>query len=147
MQMKQHNVMDRVKFSLRGLFIMAAMGLCLLTGNAASARQDDPSGRKCTATQMIGAGKASWYGPGFHGRKTANGEIFNMNAMTAAHKTLPLGTHIQVENEQTGEMLIVRINDRGPYIKGRVLDLSKHAAARLGLEEQGVGRVVMRRCL
>ena len=132
---------------MRDLFMMAALGLSLLTGNAAIAAQKDPDAKECKATQILGTGKASWYGPGFHGRKTANGEIFNMNAMTAAHKTLPMGTRLQVENAQTGETLIVRINDRGPYIKGRDLDLSKHAAARLGIEEQGVSRVVMRRCL
>lgn len=147
MQIKRTDKADRAKFRLRDLFLMAVLGFSFLTGNAAIARQDMPEARECTATQMIGTGKASWYGPGFHGRKTANGEIFNMNAMTAAHKTLPLGTRIQVENEQTGETLIVRINDRGPYIKGRVLDLSKHAATRLGLEKQGVGQVVIRRCL
>lgn len=83
-------------------------------------------------------GKASWYGPGFHGRKTANGEKFNMYAMTAAHKTLPLGTMIKVTNKDNGEELVVRVNDRGPYIKGRVLDLSRGAAAKLGFEDQGV---------
>jgi len=131
----------------RELVLMAALGVSLMAGSSAMAEQKDLVIKECKSTQVVGIGKASWYGPGFHGRKTANGEIFNMNDMTAAHKTLPLGTKIQVENEATGETLVVRINDRGPYIKGRVLDLSKHAAVRLGLEEQGVGRVVMRRCL
>ena len=136
-----------LKRRLRDFFLMAALGISMMTGSSAMAEQKDLTIKECKSTQIIGIGKASWYGPGFHGRKTANGEIFNMNDMTAAHKTLPLGTKLQVENEATGEMLVVRINDRGPYIKGRVLDLSKHAASRLGLEQQGVGRVVMRRCL
>lgn len=73
-------------------------------------------------------GMASWYGPGFHGRRTASGERFNQNAMTAAHKTLPLGSIVRVTNLETGESVIVRINDRGPYSGGRIIDLSKGAA-------------------
>ena len=77
-------------------------------------------------------GGASWYGPGFHGKKTASGERFNENAMTAAHKTLPLGTDVKVTNQRTGKSIKVTINDRGPFVKGRIIDLSKAAAARLG---------------
>ena len=133
-----------MRLILKQLPLLAALAL-IVAANPAPAAQNAPN--QCKATQMIGSGKASWYGPGFHGRKTANGEIFNMNAMTAAHKTLPLGTWLQVENKKNGESLIVRVNDRGPYIKGRVLDLSRQAAVRLGLEEQGVGEVTIRRCL
>ena len=74
-------------------------------------------------------GAASWYGPGFHGRRTASGEAFNANAMTAAHRSLPFGTRVRVVNERTGRSVVVRINDRGPYVRGRIIDLS-HAAAR-----------------
>lgn len=133
-----------MRLILKQLPLLAALAL-IIAANPAPAAQE--ASNQCKATQMIGSGKASWYGPGFHGRKTANGEIFNMNAMTAAHKTLPLGTWLQVENKKNGESLIVRVNDRGPYIKGRVLDLSRQAAVRLGLEEQGVGEVTIRRCL
>lgn len=73
-------------------------------------------------------GKASWYGPGFHGRLTASGERFNTNDYTAAHKTLPFGSKVVVENLSNGEWIEVRINDRGPFIKGRIIDLSKAAA-------------------
>jgi rare lipoprotein A len=73
-------------------------------------------------------GIASWYGPRFHGRRTANGEIYNMHAMTAAHKTLPFGTRVRVTSLVNGKEVIVRINDRGPFIKGRIIDLSKAAA-------------------
>src|SRR5215207_1067392 len=83
-------------------------------------------------------GVASWYGPGFHGKKTANGERFNTNDRTAAHKTLPFGTQLRVTNERTGKS-VVRINDRGPYAHGRVIDLSKAAAQAVGIE--GVGQV------
>jgi rare lipoprotein A len=86
-------------------------------------------------------GGASWYGPGFHGKKTASGERFNENAMTAAHKTLPLGTVVKVTNQRTGKSIKVTINDRGPFAKGRIIDLSKAAAARLGTKNAGVGKV------
>jgi rare lipoprotein A len=83
-------------------------------------------------------GFASWYGPYFHGRMTANGEIFNENEMTAAHKSLPFNTLLQVTNLSNGKTAIVRINDRGPYVGDRVLDLSKAAALEIGSESSGV---------
>jgi rare lipoprotein A len=86
-------------------------------------------------------GHASWYGPGFHGRKTANGERFDQNEMTAAHKTLPFGSLVRVIDEKTGKSLLVRINDRGPYVRGRLLDLSEAAARRLGIKGRGTGDV------
>lgn len=73
------------------------------------------------------AAVASWYGPGFHGRLTANGERYNMHALTAAHKTLPFGTEVKVTNVKNGKSVVVRINDRGPFTKGRTIDLSKAA--------------------
>ena len=90
-------------------------------------------------------GTASWYGPGFHNRLTANGERYNMNAMTAAHRTLPFGTMVLVKNTATGEVVTVRINDRGPYVKGRIIDLSRAAAQKLGIS--GVQRVALYRQL
>jgi rare lipoprotein A len=78
-------------------------------------------------------GVASWYGPGFHGRKTANGERFNTNELTAAHKTLPFNTLVKVTNITNGLTTIVRINDRGPFTKGRVIDLSKAAKEEIGM--------------
>ena len=92
-------------------------------------------------TKPIQSGAASWYGPGFHGKKTANGERFNTNDLTAAHKTLPFGTEVRVTNERTGKSVVVRINDRGPYAHGRVIDLSKAAAEAVGIE--GVGQVTL----
>lgn len=88
-------------------------------------------------------GVASWYGPGFHGRLTASGERFNTQALTAAHLHLPFGTMLRVRSEQTGREVIVRVNDRGPYTKGRVIDLSQAAARALGI--QGLGRVIIER--
>jgi rare lipoprotein A len=84
-------------------------------------------------------GAASWYGPGFHGRKTASGERFNTHAMTAAHKTLAFGTRVRVTNEKTGRAVVVRINDRGPYAHGRIIDLSQASARAIGIG--GVGKV------
>jgi len=88
-------------------------------------------------------GQASYYGKGFHGKKTASGETFSQTEMTAAHRQLPLGSKVLVENLETGEKIEVKINDRGPYAepKRRIIDLSKAAADSIGLVEQGVGPV------
>lgn len=94
--------------------------------------------------EQLEQGKCSWYGPGFHGRKTANGERFNQNALTAAHKTLPLGSMVEVTNVRNGRTVRVKINDRGPFIKGRIIDLSKAAAIALGTKEAGIGEVQIR---
>ncbi|WP_319004701.1 septal ring lytic transglycosylase RlpA family protein [Microbulbifer variabilis] len=86
-------------------------------------------------------GKASWYGTKFHGRRTANGEVYNMYAMSAAHKTLPLPSYAKVTNLDNGRSIIVRINDRGPFVQGRIIDLSYTAAQKLGYVNKGVARV------
>jgi rare lipoprotein A len=88
-------------------------------------------------------GKASWYGPGFHGERTASGERFDMNALTAAHRTLPFGTRVRVRNPQNGLEVVVRINDRGPHAKERIIDLSKAAGAALDLLQVGEAHVVL----
>src|SRR4051794_28630260 len=88
-------------------------------------------------------GLASWYGPGLHGRRTANGEQFNSHELTAAHRSLPFGSRIKVTNERTGHSVVVRINDRGPFTGGRIIDLSQAAARAVGLS--GVGRVSLTR--
>ena len=84
---------------------------------------------------------ASWYGPGFAGHPTSTGEIYNPEGLTAASRTLPLGSHVRVVNPDTGRSVVVRINDRGPYVHGRSLDLSHGAAEQIGLTGKGVGRV------
>lgn len=89
----------------------------------------------------IKGGMASWYGPGFHGRRTANGERFNQYALTAAHKSLPFGTKVKVTNLRNGRSVVVRINDRGPFVHGRVIDLSKGAAQVIGVHNSGVAKV------
>lgn len=93
------------------------------------------------AGSKASAGTASYYGKRFHGRTTANGERFNMNAMTAAHKSLPFGTKVKVTNRNNGKSVIVRINDRGPYHGNRVIDLSRGAAAKIGMLNSGTARV------
>ena len=89
-------------------------------------------------------GIASWYGPGFHGNLTANGEVYDMNGISAAHKTLPFGTIVRVIDRETGHSIVVRINDRGPFIEGRIIDLSKGAAEELGMVERGIIEVGLR---
>jgi rare lipoprotein A len=86
-------------------------------------------------------GIASWYGGRWHGRKTANGERYDQNSMTAAHKKLPFNTRVRVTNLRTGKSCIVRINNRGPYIRGRVIDLSVAAAKKIGSHSGGLSRV------
>ena len=85
--------------------------------------------------------KASWYGPGFHGRKTANGEVYDQNSFTAAHKSLKFGTLLKITNLKNNKSVVIRINDRGPYIHGRDLDLSKAAASELGMVRKGVAKL------
>jgi rare lipoprotein A len=86
-------------------------------------------------------GVASWYGPQFHGKKTSNGEIYNMNGMTAAHKILPMNTHILVKNLDCGKEIVLRVNDRGPFVRDRIIDLSFGAAKALGVDGPGTARV------
>ena len=86
-------------------------------------------------------GLASFYGVKFNGRRTASGEKYNQNALTAAHKTLPFGSKVQVINVRSGKSVVVRINDRGPFVKGRIIDLSKAAAKQIGLRGAGTLRV------
>jgi rare lipoprotein A len=89
----------------------------------------------------MGTMKASWYGPGFHGQKTANGEQYDQMSFTAAHKTLKFGTLLKITNLRNKKSVVVRINDRGPYIAGRDLDLSKAAALALGMVKRGVAKI------
>jgi rare lipoprotein A len=88
-------------------------------------------------------GVSSYYGKKFHGRKTANGEIFNMYKLTAAHRVLPLGTHVRVTNLSNGRWVEVKVNDRGPFIEGRILDLSFAAALEIEMVQAGTARVMI----
>jgi len=102
---------------------------------------DDPA--LVLEDRVIERGRASWYGDLFHGRRTASGEIFNMHELTAAHKTLPFGTRLRVRNLANGREVAVRINDRGPHVRGRIIDLSRAAAAQVGLLHAGTATVVL----
>ncbi|MGI6559469.1 MAG: septal ring lytic transglycosylase RlpA family protein [Limnochordia bacterium] len=88
-------------------------------------------------------GVASWYGGRFHGRRTASGEVFDQNGLSAAHRSWPFGLRVRVTNLQNGESVVVKINDRGPYVQGRAIDLSRAAARAIGLVERGIGLVKM----
>ncbi len=93
------------------------------------------------ASGFVHTGKASWYGKKFHGRKTSNGETYNMYAMTAAHKTLPMNTWVSVHNLENGKKIVVRINDRGPFVYGRIIDLTYTGASKIGIVGPGTAKV------
>jgi rare lipoprotein A len=99
--------------------------------------------RRSEATKpvRVWSGVASWYGPNFHGRLTANGESYDMYGLTAAHRTLPIGSLVRVVNPQTNARVVVRINDRGPFIKGREIDVSYEVARSLGFDRRGLARL------
>ena len=98
-----------------------------------------------TVRRFSQTGVASWYGRQFHGRKTASGETFDMNGLTAAHRSLPLNCYIRVTNKENGKSVVVKVNDRGPFHGNRVLDLSYGAAKRLGVTNAGVAKVSIER--
>ncbi|MDV2857821.1 septal ring lytic transglycosylase RlpA family protein [Oceanimonas smirnovii] len=110
----------------------------LLLGVSACGSQSDASAPPSKQGLLLGEGKASYYGGRHHGRKTASGERFNKNDLTAAHKTLPFGTRVKVTNLRNNQVVVVRINDRGPYARGRVIDLSEQAAREVGMIRAGV---------
>lgn len=126
-------------FGRRLGFLLLAAGLAAGCGASRAPAGDGP-GPPPTAgwTQT---GRASWYGPGFHGRPTASGEAYDQEAMTAAHRSLPLGTRIRVTVPATGRSVELVVNDRGPFVEDRVLDVSRAAARRLGFLERGTARV------
>ena len=99
--------------------------------------------KKINTANAYQVGVSSYYGKKFHGRKTANGEVFNMYKLTAAHRVLPLGTYVKVTNLQNGRWVEVKVNDRGPFIEGRILDLSFAAALELEMVKQGTAKVMI----
>ncbi|QHE77872.1 septal ring lytic transglycosylase RlpA family protein [Hydrogenophaga sp. PBL-H3] len=134
--------------SFKSAFTLALATVLWLGGCATRApSQPDPvEGDEPAAVleeREIERGQASWYGDPFHGRRTASGEIFNMHDLTAAHKTLPFGTRLRVRNLATGQDVLLRINDRGPHVRGRIIDLSRAAAAQVGLLGSGTATVVL----
>lgn len=120
------------------LWLLPALGVVAASTGCRSTRGD--------AGNFVAEGLASYYGKGFDGRKTASGEIFDKDALTAAHRTLPFGTCLYVHNLGTGRSVDVRVNDRGPFIRSRVIDVSEAAARELGMLSMGVARVRLYRC-
>jgi rare lipoprotein A len=124
------------------LFLFAACGTTPPPPNTKTSIPYDVDGKRYyplpSSAGYSQRGLASWYGPKFHGRTTANGERYDMYGYTAAHKTLPFNTHVQVTNLENNESTVVRINDRGPFVKGRIIDLTYAAAHALGMAEDGV---------
>jgi rare lipoprotein A len=110
---------------------------------AACAGSHSPAGHGAAKAAARGAqvGIASWYGPGFHGRQTASGQRYDMYAMTAAHRSLPFGTRVRVTNLENARSVVLTINDRGPFVGGRIVDVSKRAAQMLGFERKGKAKV------
>lgn len=126
------------------------MAINLLAVNSAQARVREfmpepwrrPAERAGPSIGRAQIGMATWYGPGFQGRRTASGERFNANAMTAAHRSLPFGTRVQVVDQATGRSVVVRINDRGPHRRGAIIDLSRGSAEALGVSGTARVRIV-----
>ena len=112
-----------------------------LPGHAVDITEIEPASPPEPVATSLGRGVASYYGRQFHGRRTANGESFDMNAMTAAHRTLPFGSLVKVTNPRSGQSVVVRINDRGPFTGGRTIDLSRAAAEQIGIVQRGHGTV------
>jgi rare lipoprotein A len=121
----------------RALAVLVAMAVLLLSTPATVLRRPAIEDAVSAWTQ---SGRVSWYGPGFHGRRTASGEIFDTNDLTMAHRSLPMGSAVRVTNLENGRTVVLRVNDRGPYVRGRIGDLSHAAAAKLGFVGDGVVR-------
>ena len=121
---------------MRNLVLVLLGGVVMLLGSGCASKT-----KPHNYTAYAEVGHASYYGAQWHGRTTANGERMNIHAMTAAHKTLPFHTRVRVTMLSTGKSVVVRINDRGPFIKGRIIDLSDEAAKRIGLLGKGVAKV------
>ncbi len=140
----------------RFIFFSILILSCLLCSNSAFAGKTRTPGTQRpyviknhtyyplpTASGYVESGIASWYGRDFHGRLTSNGEKYNMHDITAAHKLLPMHTMLLVQNKENGKKIVVRVNDRGPFIQGRIIDLSYGAAKKLGLVNSGTARVTI----
>jgi len=135
---------DSMKPAQLFAIFISIIAIFLFTGCAVAPRYVPRQPLKTRGNEFIfkeQVGVASYYGEEFNGRPTASGEIFDMNALTAAHRTLPLGTKVRVTNLENGRTVVVKINDRGPFVDGRILDLSKAAAKELGLLESGTAIV------
>ncbi|MFH5833558.1 septal ring lytic transglycosylase RlpA family protein [Halalkalibaculum sp. DA3122] len=130
-------MLQRPTFVLLALSLLVILSSCGITSRVTEPSRPAP-GRM---NKAIETGVASWYGPNFHGKMTANGEIYNMNAMTAAHRTLPFNTFVRVQNVDNDKSVVVRINDRGPFKDNRIIDLSRKAAREIEMIGPGTANV------
>ena len=135
------NILTRASLMAPILFVAA----CNTTASNDPTATGSISQANIETGRALQKGMASWYGPGFHGRRTANGERFNSNEMTAAHRSLPFGTRLRVVNESNGRSVVVRVNDRGPFAHRRIIDLARGPAQTLGLTASGTGYVSLHR--
>ena len=126
---------------MRRLFFFTFVMVCFLAGCVPATVSVSTEAAALAQAPQDYEGRASWYGPGFAGRRTANGEIFDPSQLTAAHKTLPFGTQVRVTNLNNGRSTLVRINDRGPFKPGRIIDLSRAAAEQIGMIGSGTAPV------
>ncbi len=125
---------ERLARFAAAVVLLATVGACSSAGRPA-----------VRPGRQVSSVVASWYGPGYHGRHTASGEVYDMHGLTAAHKTLPFGTRLKVTHVHNQRSVVVKINDRGPFIRGRDLDLSYGAAQALGMVDEGVSKVRVER--
>ena len=130
-----------MKTAWLNLFARPGIWLCLVAFVLLASCTSAPSSHNSHDWRPYQTGKASWYGAKFQFRKTASGERYNMFAMTAAHRKLPFGTYVRVTNLKNGRACVVRINDRGPFVSGRIIDLSAEAAKQIGVYSAGVAPV------
>lgn len=146
MSLKSNGVLE----NLKKIFTIVFLSLLLSCSTFADGQEQDSSATvdpiesTQTFTTNYQSGIASWYGHQFNGRKTANGERFNMNAMTAAHKSLPFNCKVLVTNQNNGQSVVVKINDRGPYVGNRIIDLSYAAAKEIGIAGTGISKVTLK---
>lgn len=123
------------------LLVLFFFGFVLSSGCAIPSKHVEHAQPPSETFAVVGEGKASWYGPGFHGRKTASGERFNQGAMTCAHRKLPFGSKVRVTNLENDRSVVVIVNDRGPFIQGRIVDLSRKAAQEIDMIRTGTAPV------
>lgn len=147
---RQHDNASSLVKAAREPASLAAQSSLIAQNKANGSNEGDVLGQLTavasnTVSKFKQSGLASWYGRQFHGRKTASGERFDMNALTAAHRTLPFNCYIKVTNKDNGKSVVVKVNDRGPFHGNRVLDLSYGAAKAIGITQKGVGNVTIER--